>query len=142
MYTIWYVWPEFAQKQAQAIWNQLARRGQLVWLPHFQMIPFTMHNVKALREPFDWIYLWIPFLEYADSDRVDWWGQLMASHLTAGGIGCVAGPPVLGEVLARKGFHLIHEERGIDLPTFRLHQTILPYGNLNPDLVVWIVWKS
>ena len=42
-YTIWYEWPEFAQKQAQYIWNTLNRKKAMHWLPHFQFFPVS-HN--------------------------------------------------------------------------------------------------
>lgn len=140
--TAWYVWPEFAQKQAQSIWNQLARRGQLAWFPNFQLIPFATSNIDALQEPFDWMYLWIPFSEYADSLHLDWWGSLVESHLTPGGVACVAGPPMMQEVLGRKGLQLVHVEQGENLPTFRIHKTILPYGWLNPELNICIAQKG
>ncbi|MGE0472113.1 MAG: hypothetical protein AB7P17_00575 [Nitrospirales bacterium] len=141
-YFVWYVWPEFAQKQAQFIWNQLARRGQLAWLPNFHIIPFALHNVDALQETFDWMYVWIPFSAYTDSHRVDWWASVVASRLTRGGGACVTGPPMLEKVLQKQGLQVLQAEQGKNLPTFRIHQTILPYGRLNSDLFVWIVRKS
>ncbi|MGD9851500.1 MAG: hypothetical protein AB7T38_09545 [Nitrospirales bacterium] len=140
-YTVWYVWPEFAQKQAQSIWNQLARRDQLAWLPNFRIIPFASHNVDALQEAFDWMYLWIPFSEYTDSRRMDWWGTLVESHLRPGGIACVAGPPTMEKVLQEKGLQMVDIEQGENLPTFRIHKTILPYGWLNPALYICIAQK-
>ena len=141
-YTVWYAWPEFAQKYAQTVWNQLARRGQLSWLPNFQFFPYDRRQVEQLQEAFDWIDLWIPFSEYPDHRRLQQWGTWLGAHLREGGVGCVAGPASVGEFVQQNGLHLLHAERGEDLPTFRIHQTILPYGWLNPDLVVWIVQKA
>lgn len=141
-YTIWYAWPEFAQKYAQGIWNQLARRGHLAWLSHFQFLPYETRELEPNQERFDWINLWIPFADYPDPRHHDRWSTWVASHLTPGSLACIAGPSVLGSMLQQKGLQVLHAESGADLPTFRIHQTILPYGWINPDLIVWIVQKD
>jgi len=141
-YLVWYAWPEFAQKHAQIIWNQLARRKRLAWLSNFQFQPYQIRHIEHLEEVFDWINFWIPFSEYSDPRQLDQWGTWLGSHLTERGVACVAGPPGLGEIFSRKDLLLVHAEPGAELPTFRIHQTILPYGWLNPDLVVWIVQKA
>ncbi|PJA79851.1 MAG: hypothetical protein CO149_01595 [Nitrospirae bacterium CG_4_9_14_3_um_filter_51_5] len=139
IHSIWYTWPNFAQKHAQSIWNRLSRMNRLSWFPNFQFIPFERPMLEGLPNTYDWIYLWIPFVDYADTPMLNHWGRFLTTHLSRGGVGCVAGPPVLRENLQRQGLQVVHVAEGDSLPTFRIHQTILPHGWLNPELTVWIV---
>jgi len=139
IHTIWYTWPHFAQKHAQSIWNRLSRMDRLAWFPNFQFIPFEQPMLETLPNTYDWIYLWVPFLDYTDTTVINRWGSFLTTHLSRGGVGYVAGPPVLGENLQSQGYQIIHATAGDSMPTFRIHQTILPNGWLNPELTVWIV---
>jgi hypothetical protein len=139
MHTIWYTWQKFAQKQAQSIWNRLSKMDRLAWLPNFHLIPFEQPMLEALQERYDWIYLWIPFSDYSNSTMINKWGKFLTTHLSTGGIGCVAGPPVLGGNFQGQGLQIVHAVSGNSLPTFHIHQTILPTGWLNPDLHLWVV---
>lgn len=139
IYTIWYTWPDYAQKHAQSIWNRLSRMDRLPWLPNFHLIPFELPMLDALQERYDWIYLWIPFSDYANPTMIGRWGNFLRTHLSKGGIGCVAGPPVFKKNIESPAFKIVHAMDGDSLPTFRIHQTILPNGWLNPDLHIWVV---
>jgi hypothetical protein len=140
-HTIWYTWQEFAQKNAQSIWNRLFRMDRLSCLPNFHLIPFELQMLEVVQERYDWIYLWIPFSDYANSTMIDRWGKFLKTHLSGGSIGCVAGPPVLKRNFQGQDLQIVHAAAGDSLPTFRIHQTILPDGWLNPELTVWIVQK-
>ena len=137
--TVWYTWPHFAQKHAQSIWNRLSRMDRLAWFSNFQFIPFERLMLNALPNRYDWIYLWIPFSDYSNSSMITSWVKFLQTHLSKGGVGCLAGPPVLGENLKRQGVQILHSTAGDSLPPFRIHQSILPNGWLNPELTVWIV---
>ncbi len=139
IHTIWYTWPQFAQKHAQSIWNRLSRMDRLAWFSNFQFIPFERLMLNSLPTRYDWMYLWIPFSDYPNPTMINHWGSFLTSHLSKGGFGCVAGPPTIGEILQSQGIQIIHVAAGDSMPTFRIHQTILPKGWLNPDLHIWIV---
>ncbi|WNM57210.1 hypothetical protein [Candidatus Nitrospira allomarina] len=139
IHTIWYTWPQFAQKHAQSIWNSLSRMDRLAWFSNFQFFPFEQLMLDTVPTRYDWIYLWIPFLDYSNSDMIDCWVKFLRTYLAEGSVGCVAGPPVLKENLQRLGLQILHSAAGNSLPPFRIHQTILPHGWLNPELTVWII---
>lgn len=141
-YTLWYTWPEFSQKYAQQIWNTLNRANRLAWIRNIQFLQFQASLLDGQQSAFDFIYLWIPFSDYSHSIRTEQWTELLVNHLSPGGIGCIAGPTRLGEIFQRRRLAVVHAEQGESLPTFRIHQTILPYGWLNSELTVWIVQKS
>lgn len=139
IHTIWYTWPQFAQKHAQSVWNRLSRMDRLAWFSNFQFIPFELFMLKALPTRYDWIYLWIPYSDYSNSNMIDCWVKFLRINLVEGSVGCVAGPRVLEENFHRLGLEILHSAAGDSLPPFRIHQTILPNGWLNPELAVWII---
>ncbi|MDR4482504.1 MAG: hypothetical protein R3B95_04535 [Nitrospirales bacterium] len=141
-HTIWYTWSHFAQKHAQSIWNRLSRMDRLAWLTNFQFIPFERSMLNIVSHIYDLIYLWIPFSDYSHATMINSWVKFLKTHLSEGSVGCVAGPPVLGEYLKKQGFQILHSAAGDSLPPFRIHQTILPNGWLNPELTVWIFQNS
>ena len=95
--------------------------------------------LKALPTRYDWIYLWIPYSDYSNSNMIDCWVKFLRINLVEGSVGCVAGPRVLEENFHRLGLEILHSAAGDSLPPFRIHQTILPNGWLNPELAVWII---
>ena len=141
-YTIWYEWPEFAQKQAQRIWNSLHRQNALAWLPHFQFFPVSQQAITNTYSPFDWMNVWIPFAVYEDPKELRQWSWFLANHLVPGGIGCVAGPATIGHLFQEHGLSGIHVEKGELLPTLKIHQAILQASRLHPELTIWIVQQS
>ena len=141
-YTIWYEWPAFAQKHAQSIWNTLIRNDTLSWLPYFQFLSVNQQAITAISLPFDWMNVWIPFAIYDDEPELRQWSWFLANHLVPGGIGCVAGPEMMGQLFEQDGLSVVHVERGESLPTFKIHQAILQAGKLHPGLMVWIIQQS
>ena len=141
-YTIWYQWPEFAQKHAQHIWNMLNRQETLAWLHNFQFFSASQQPITKTYPPFEWMNVWIPFSVYDDPHELRQWSWFLANHLVPGGIGCVAGPRVLGHLLQEHGLSVVHAEQGEALPTFKIHQAILQASRLHPELTVWIIQQS
>ncbi len=141
-YTVWYEWPEFAQKYAQHIWNTLNRKKKLSWLPHFQFFTVSQQVITHTSSPFDWMNVWIPFSFYDDHQELRQWSWFLGNHLVPGGIGCVAGPEGMGHLFQEHGLSVIHAEHGESLPTFKIHQAILQAGRLHPELMVWIIQQS
>jgi hypothetical protein len=141
-HTIWYEWPELAQKHAQQIWNTLNRKNTLAWLPHFQFLPVNQQAITNTYSPFDWMNVWIPFSVYDDHKELRQWSWFLANHLVPGGIGCVAGPATMGHLFKEHDLNVVHAEKGESLPTFKIHQAILQASRLHPELTVWIIQQS
>ncbi len=141
-YTIWYEWAEFAQKYAQQIWNRLNRQNILAWLPHFQFFPIAEEVITKTDSPYDWMNVWIPFSMYGNDQEVQQWCWFLANHLVPGGIACVAGPKMMGQLFQKQGLSVIHAEHGESLPTFKIHQAILQSSRLHPELTIWIIQQS
>jgi hypothetical protein len=141
-YTIWYFWPEFAQRHAQQIWNTLNNANRVAWVRNFRILKFTEQLCNGRQDLFDFMYVWLPFSDYAHPSRPDQWVEWLAMHLSPGGFSCVAGPTRLGDIFQHHMLRVVHAEQGESLPTFRIHHSILPYGWLNSELTAWIVQKS
>lgn len=141
-YTIWYEWEEFAQKHAQQIWNKLHRQNTLAWLPYFQFSPIWEEAITKTYSPFDWMNVWIPFSVYENQEKMRQWCWFLANHLVPGGIACVAGPTIMGQLFQEQGIAVIHAEQGEFLPTFKIHQAILQSSKLHPELMIWIIQQS
>ena len=142
LYSIWYQWPEFAQKHAQLIWNTLHRQHAMSWLSNFQFYSTSQKSLTQIDAPFDWINAWIPFWTYENEQELRKWSHFFAQHLVPGGIACLAGPRNLGLLLQEEGLSVVHAEQGKFLPTFKIHQAILQNSSLHDELTVWILQQS
>jgi hypothetical protein len=59
--------------------------------------------------------------------------------LRRGGFGFVTGPAALSEQWKEAGFDVVWQERVEQLPTFRMHRTILPKSRLQNELTLFFV---
>jgi hypothetical protein len=98
--------------------------------------------ITNTHSPFDWMNVWIPFSVYDDHKELRQWSWFLANHLVPGGIGCVAGPAIMGQLFQEHGLSVVHAEEGESLPTFKIHQAILQASRLYPELTVWIIQQS
>ena len=118
------------------------RQQALSWLSNYQFFPVNQQAITDTHPPFDWINVWIPFSVYDDQHQFRQWCWFLANHLVPGGIGCVAGPATLGQLLQEQGLDVVHAAQGESLPTFKIHQAILQAGRLHPELTIWIIQQS
>jgi len=132
----------FAQKCAQQLWNQLAQHHHLEWIQKIRLYPKGERSLQLFQKTFDLLYVWSPFAGFLDVRSLEQWMRLIAGALNPGGIGFVAGPPILSEYARRFNLFVLDEEQALALPTFRLHQAILPEAQLNPDLMVYVFQQA
>ena len=140
-HTILYFHPAYAQKQAQFLWNKLARGNQLDHLSYFRFV--SHRGYDELPEPgtFQLIFKWIPFESYSDPNELSRCLRQLSGGLCQGGMAFVAGPGLLGESLGALSLQCVFEESVSTLPTFHMHRSILPNARLHPDLHVWGLQK-
>ena len=140
-YTILYTFPQFAQKHAQAMWNQCAQSQRLDWIEHIRILPYSQHSKTCLEQQYDVIYSWMPFAIFHDTLSLDQTCSSLGKALVPGGIACVSGPSLMAECLNRHGMDLLYGEYVQTLPTFRLHRSILPRAQLHNDLMAFVCTK-
>lgn len=138
-YTLLYSRPEWAQKNAQAIWDRAARDGRLDAVFEVEFVPEQTIAGTTYGGPYDLIYRWIPFDQYDDLPACEAVVKEVAHATSSGGLAVVAGPPDLVTWFPLNGLHpLCHG--GVDdlirLPAVIEHFRIHPNTRIKPQLTV------
>jgi len=141
-YTILYHRPEFAQKQTQLLWNRFAQAGRLDWAKRITFLQAEIYWKKAYEQQYDVIYLWVPFLHFDQSMKLHDIAQAMAGALRPSGLAFIVGPYPMRELLQAQRLHLLHIEAVETLPSFHMHQTILPNARLKAGLTLFQALKG
>jgi SAM-dependent methyltransferase len=136
-YRILYARPALAQKQAQVIWNQLARSRRLDRLGRLVFVHAEAASSSAYRETYDVIYRWVPFASWDRPPDLAIVVQDMARALRPGGLGFLAGPKRIGLLLQTAGLEVTCGEDVETLPGLRMHRTILPQATVRRGLTVF-----
>jgi hypothetical protein len=139
-YTVLYTRPPYAQKQAQIIWNQLATGGRLDLLKTVEFFHISSRDMAAARQ-YDLVYLWLPFVEFEHQYQLGQRLRNLSATLSSGGLAFVVGPQTLQAVMRPAGLNALAAEAVQDLPTFRMHQAILPKARLKPGLTLFRLQK-
>jgi hypothetical protein len=129
--------PAFAQKQAQQLWTTCAQLRRWDWLKGIQFLPMESGNSHHVSTPiFDLAYQWMSF---GMPDRQAQAVMDLRQALRPGGCAFVTGPPSLHDCWKGAGFALVWQELVEELPTFRMHRTILPKARLKEGLTLYFV---
>ena len=141
-YTVLVRYPAFAQRQAQRLWTICAELQRWNWLSR---IRFISDGGSYDREPphsYDLVYHWVPYdsedLPASLAERM----QGIRRVLREGGHAFVIGPAQLGQYGTSHGLHVCWEESVEQLPTFRMHRTILPKAKLRAGLTLFFIKKA
>jgi hypothetical protein len=140
-YTVLVRYPAFAQKQAQRLWSICAEMQRWDWLLRIRFVSDEGLYDRETLHSYDVVYHWVPY----DS------GDLSASLaermlgisrvLRDGGYAFVIGQAQLGRLGSSSGLHVCWEEPVEQLPTFRMHGTILPKAKLMAGLTLFFIKK-
>jgi len=140
-YTVLVRYPAFAQKQAQRLWSICAELQRWDWLSR---IRFVLNEGMQDREPphsYDMVYHWVPYdsgdMPASLAERLKGINRV----LRAGGTAFVIGPAQLGQIGTSHGLHVCWGEPVEQLPTFRMHRTILPKARLRAGLTLFHMKK-
>ena len=142
--TVLYRSPEWAQRHAQAIWDQAAQTGKLNAVRETRFLPFDGAHERVYKSKYDVVYSWIPFEAYEDRDRCARVLSAIATALTRGGLAFVVGPSRLGATLRAYSIRLLDSTGVRDLLTLPLlqeHLRLHPRTCLNPTLAVILAEK-
>jgi hypothetical protein len=134
-------YPAFAQKQAQRIWSVCAELQQWNWLSCIRFSTDEGWYSRDAPHSYDVVYHWVPY------DSVDLPGGLaerlmrINRMLRKEGHAFVAGPAQLEQMSTVHGLHVCWKEPVEQLPTFRMHRTILPKARLRAGLTLFHMKK-
>ena len=140
-YTVLYTRPEFAQRQAQRVWDQAAAAGTLANLRRIVFLDAARHHEAAYGKSYGLIYGWIPFEQYRR--RTDCERQLgaVSKALAPEGAAIMVGPAWLGEACPRVSLRVRIADPVAQTPGVRMHQAILPKARVNPDATLFFLQK-
>ena len=137
-HTILFTHAALVQKQAQLLWNQLARDQRLDSLPLFQFLPAATTRYAG---QYDWVYRWIPFAELNQDAILTRTIQDIVMALAAQGMAFVTGPASMPALIANLPVRILFGERGDALQSFTMHRSVLPKSRINPLLHIWGLQK-
>lgn len=136
-YVALYRFPAYAQRQAQLMWQALVKRGHPEWAKEIILLPSDTGRTVAYSRPADLLFVWIPFVAYSDTARLNTAARAISGALSPNGLAFVAGPEHLVPCLHRSGLRILDAEPVAGLPTFRMHATILPQARLRAGLTLF-----
>ncbi len=137
--TILYRWPAFAQKGAQAIWNQLATAGHLDWLGGVRMMAANKTQEISHEQSFDLVYQWLMFDDFMDNRKLNAAVSRVGATLAPRSLAFVVGPQSLEPLLISHRLAIHRAEPVEGLPTFTMHRTLLPNARLKAGLTLFTV---
>ena len=138
--TIVYAHAAYAQKHAQAAWNQLAKNNRLERQESYRFLNESAFSHDA--STYDLMYVWLPFASYDDASTLEMYLRRISEALKPNALVLVAGPDSLSSLLAGIPLEIVFGDVVATLQPFRMHQSILPKATLNPHLSVWILQKT
>ena len=138
--TVVYAHGAYAQKHAQAAWNQLARGNRLDWQKSYRFLSEEAFSYEA--SAYDLMYVWLPFSSYDDAARLHDHLRRISDALCPNTLAFLAGPDWLPSLVTGLPLDIAFGDLVANLQPFHMHQSILPKAALNPRLSVWIFKRS
>ena len=86
---------------------------------------------------YDLAYEWMPFSLYDKPDAVGLRMQQLSRRVSSGAVVFVVGPPTLADGCRAAGMQIQAITPVASLPTFRMHQSVLPRAQLKSGLMLY-----
>lgn len=132
---------EFAQKNAQLLWDYTASRKQLEALRKVSFLPEKENVESAYKKKYGLIFRWIPFRYYQDKaaakNILDSVVQVMNPH----GLLFLVGPGGILELFPHYSLKCIFYDPVIEMPFFLQHKKMYPETQINPEITVFFAEK-
>jgi len=141
-YTVMVRNPAYGQKQAQQLWNVCAGLQRWDWLSRIRFVAGQEHDSREPPYVYDLVYHWLPYGGGESPGSLADAMERISRILRRGGHAFVTGPAQLGRHSSNFGLHVCWEEPVEQLPTFRMHRTILPKGRLRAGLTLFHMKKA
>lgn len=136
--TAFYRRPAFAQRQAQQLWTQCAAVRQWDWLRRIRFVS-DQERLSEKPQPVDLVYRWVSYPSFDLSALLMAQAADLRHTLRSQGNGFIVGPARMREVFLRQQMLVRWEEAVENLPTFRMHRTILPRARVKAGLTLFHV---
>ena len=136
-YTVHVHHAAFAQKQAQQLWTVSAELQRWDWLRRIRFLLGESLPQDTFQQRHDLIYGWVPSVWHNQSTMLAEHMKVLHRWLQPRGHAFLVGPAQLAEHLNQDGWLLRWQEGVENLPTFRMHRSILPKSRLSPHLTLF-----
>ncbi len=137
LYRILYNRPVWAQKNAQAIWDQAAKEGHLDAVENVEFISEESDQASTYKQRYGLIYRWIPFDKYDDAAACQEIVKEVAGATVKGGLAFIVGPPALAEWFPLNNFSVICAGGSLDMqgmPGMLEHLRVHPKTKVNSKM--------
>lgn len=141
-YTVLYSDPEFAQKNAQLLWNYAVSKNQLKNLEKVSFLKEAEHIVDSYSQKYGLIFKWIPFMYHQDREACESMLKALSEALEPEGFLFLVGPRQLQGLFDHYKLDALYNDPVFNMPFFRQHLKMCPENQVNPDLCVFLVQKK
>lgn len=138
--TIVYSHGAYAQKHAQAAWNQLAQGNRLDWQNSYRFL--SEEDFRYGISAYDLMYVWLPFASYDEESTLQDRLRRISEALRPNALAFLAGPDSLSSIVSGFPLQIVFGDLVSHLQPFRMHQSILPKATLHARLSISIFKKS
>ena len=141
-YTVLYSDPEFAQKNAQLLWNYAVSKNQLSNLEKVSFLKEAEHIVDSYSQKYGLIFKWIPFMYHQDREACESMLTALSEALEPEGFLFLVGPRQLQGLFDHYKLDALYNAPVYNMPFFRQHLKMWPENQVNPDLCVFLAQKK
>jgi hypothetical protein len=138
-YTVHFYHAAFAQKQAQQLWVLSAELQRWDWLPRIRFLPGASLSEETIQPRFDFIYCWVPVVSHNQPAQLNNYMRMVRGLLHPKAHAFLVGPMELAGHVIQESLLLRWQEGVENLPTFRMHRSILPKARLRTGLTLFHV---
>ena len=140
-YTLLYHHAAYAQKQAQLLWSLLSKGRHVDWIANIRFLPAADHQSDVHHNEYDLVYQWLPFHQYSRTEALEETAEMVAGALSPYGLAFVVGPLRMGTMFSGR-LRILKANPVEGLPTFRMHQSVLPNARIKPDVTLFHLVKE
>ena len=134
--------PEFAQKNAQLLWNYAVSKNQLSNLEKVSFLKEADHIVDSYSQKYGLIFKWIPFMYHQDREACESMLTALSEALEPEGFLFLVGPRQLQGLFDHYKLDALYNDPVYNMPFFRQHLKMCPENQVNPDLCVFLAQKK
>jgi hypothetical protein len=140
--TVLYGSPEWAQKNAQLLWDHAVSKNQLDALKKVSFLPEEENIESAYTKKYDLIYKWIPLIYHLDRNACDGMLKSMTNVLNPNGLLFLVGPKKILGLFEHYSLKCLQHDTIADMPFFKQHLRLYPETLINPEVEVFFAEKK
>ncbi len=141
-YTVLYGSPEWAQKNAQLLWDHAVSKKQLNALKKVSFLPEQKNIEAAYLKKYDMIYKWIPFIFHLDRHACADMLKSVTNALNPNGLLFLVGPRQILGFFDHYSLKCLQNDSIVKMPFFKQHLRLYPETLINPEVNVFFAEKK